>query len=400
MTRQLPIMMTNRSVAIIVSFALAMLIWLPCMHLLFQPDVDDYLSRDGVSLEAARLAARHTRVWANPAAGHQEIEAMRGSNAEWDFMGRTFFVLAMANMALREPAERSTYLARMDSIIEATIRVEREQGLYFFLMDYARDRPFVECPPRSLFIDGAIALMLGVRRIVAEKEGYRTLLRERVRVIVDRMQRGPVKCAESYPDECWMFCNTVALAAVKIADVLDGTDHTTFFDAWLEAAKRKLVDRRTGLLISSFGLDGSRRDGPEGSSIWIAAHCLELIDEAFARDQYARAKKELGRSLLGFGYAREWPESSKGPADIDSGPIVPVLEASPGSSGLALVGAATFGDRDYFAQLCASLNFAALPIEEDGALRHAMSNQVGDAVMLYAMVLGPVWHEVKARAKS
>ena len=100
-----------------------------------------------------------------------EIEKMRGSNAEWDFMGRTFFVLTMANMALRDPAAKSKYLARMDEIIEATSRVERKEGLYFFLMDYARDRPFVELPARSLFIDGEIALMLGARRLVAEKGG-------------------------------------------------------------------------------------------------------------------------------------------------------------------------------------------------------------------------------------
>ena len=39
----------------------------------------------------------------------------------------------------------------------------------------------------------------------------------------------------------------------------------------------------------------------------MTAHCLQLIDEEFAADQYRRARKELGRELLGFGYAREWP---------------------------------------------------------------------------------------------
>ena len=384
---------------IAVSFLSASLIWLPCMHLFFQPDLDDYLSAGEIAPKAEALAARHLEIWADPGAGHQEIEKMRGSNAEWDFMGRTFFVLALANMALRNPAQKPTYLAQIDRLIEQTIRAEREEGLYFFLMDYARNRPFVETPARSLFIDGEIALMLGARRIVAEKASYKRLLRRRVGVIVERMNKGPVKCAESYPDECWTFCNTVALAAIKISDVLDGTDHTAFFNAWLKTAKANLIDPSTGLLISSFNLNGVRGDGPEGSSIWLAAHCLELIDEAFARDQYTRAKKELGRSLLGFGYAREWPESSAGPPDIDSGPVVPLLEASPGSSGLALVGAAAFGDRDYFAQLCASLNFAAFPVEQGGALRYAASNQVGDAVMLYAMVLGPVWREVKERAR-
>ena len=32
----------------------------------------------------------------------------------------------------------------------------------------------------------------------------------------------PVLCVESYPDECWLFCNTIALAAIRAA-VGDGT---------------------------------------------------------------------------------------------------------------------------------------------------------------------------------
>ena len=82
-----------------------------------------------------------------------------------------------------------------------------------------------------------------------------------------------------------------------MSDRLDGTDHSAFFQRWLRTAKQKLVDPGTGLLVSSFTLEGRPQDGPEGSSIWMSAHCLQLIDEDFAADQYRRAKKELGREL-------------------------------------------------------------------------------------------------------
>ena len=72
-------------------------------------------------------------------------------------------------------------------------------------------------------------------------------------------------------------------------------------------------------------------------------------------DQYRRARKELGRSVLGFGYAKEWPASWKGPADVDSGPVIPGLEISAGSSGLAFVGTWVFDDR------------AVLPLTPDDA---------------------------------
>jgi hypothetical protein len=47
--------------------------------------------------------------------------------------------------------------------------------------------------------------------------------------------------------------------------------------------------------------------------------------------------------------------------------------------------------------LLTSLNFGGFPVEKNGQLRYAASNQVGDAAMFYAMVLGPVWGEVERR---
>jgi len=81
-----------------------------------------------------------------------------------------------------------------------------------------------------------------------------------------------------------------------MADSLDGSDHSALIRDWLAMAKQKLVDRESGLLISSFTTDDTPLAGPEGSSIWMVAHSLQLLDEDFARDQYERARKELAQS--------------------------------------------------------------------------------------------------------
>ncbi|MBL7222370.1 MAG: hypothetical protein ISS72_00825 [Candidatus Brocadiae bacterium] len=375
------------------ALALAAAVWLPTLSLLFHRDPVPYLGTGEAAPRARAMALRHVRMWTDPALREREIAAMRRSNAEWDFMGRTFLVLGLAEMALRDPDAQDDHLAVIDAILDETLRLERKHGHVHFLMPYARGRPFVVRPTRSLFVDGEIALMLAARRLVAEKPPYKPLLGERVRIMVERMQRSPVLCAESYPDECWTFCNAVALAAIRLADVLDGSDHAPFLTQWVATAKAKLVHQETGLLVSSFTQRGATMDGPEGTSLWLVAHCLTLIDPDFAADQYARARRELGRHVLGFGYSREWPRSWRGPMDIDSGPVVPVLEASASASGLAMVAARSFGDTEYFGALLASLEFAGLPIERDGARRYAASNAVGDAVVLYAMVLGPLWEK-------
>jgi hypothetical protein len=365
------------------------------VHFIFARPASLFRQNQGLSAKAGQLAARHLHLWTDPDLRQVELNKMRASNAEWDFMGRGFLVWSLANMSLREPASKPLYLQTMDQIIDETLRLEKEKGMYFFLMPYARDRQYVRQPAQSLFLDGEIALMLAARRLVEEKSAYKPLLTARVSAMVERFRQTPKMLLESYPDECWMFDHCVALDAIKMADFLDGGDHSALIRDWLAMAKRRLVDTKTGLLVSSFEVDGTPLDGPEGSSIWMVAHSLQLLDEDFARDQYERARRELGVITLGFGYAHEWPKSWQGTPDVDSGPIIPGLEISAGSSGMAFIAASSFGDDQFLGALAATLDFAGFPSRQDGRLKYSASNQVGDAALLYAATLGPLWQKIK-----
>ena len=389
----------KRILAGLAALTVAALIWLPCLHFVFTRPVSQFRQEQGLSPKARQLAARHLQLWTEPALRETELNKMRISNAELDFMGRSYLVWSLANMALRDPASKPLYLRTMDQIIDETLRLEKQEGMYFFLMPYAKDGSYVMQPPHSLFLDGEIALMLASRRVVDEKPEYKPLLTERVNAIVARFQKNPRMLLESYPDECWMFDHCVALDAIKTADYLDGTDHSELIRDWIAMAKQKLVDPKSGLLISSFTTHGAPLAGPEGSSIWMVAHSLQLLDEDFARDQYQRARKELGAVTLGFGYAHEWPESWKGEANIDSGPIIPVFDISAGSSGMAFIGASSFGDDKFLTSLAATLDFAGFPSRTGGRLKYCASNQVGDAALLYATALGPLWQKVRAGAR-
>jgi hypothetical protein len=319
---------------------------------------------------------------------------MRVSNAEWDFMGRSYLVWSLANMCLRNPAEKAAYLQTMDRIIDETLRLEQQEGMTFFLMPYAKDHPYLMRPAHSLFLEGEIALMLAARRTVEEKPAYQPLLADRVNGMVARFQKSKQLLLESYPDECWVFDHGVALDAIKMADRLDGTDHSKLIHDWLAMARQRLVDSKSGLLISACQMDGTPIYGPEGSSIWMVAHSLQLIDADFARDQYERARRQLGAVTLGFGYAHEWPRNWKGDPDIDSGPIIPWFEISAGSSGMAFIGASSFNDEPYLQSLATTVEFAGFPMRKDGRLKYCASNQVGDAALLYAATLGPLWKTV------
>ncbi len=243
---------------------IAAVIWLPCLHLLFARPAAKFRPPQGLSAKAGELAARHLQLWTDPALRDGELNRMRASNAEWDFMGRSYLVWSLANMSLREPAAKPIYLQTMDQIIDETLRLEKQEGMCFFLMPYAKDRPYLVEPAHSLFLDGEIALMLAARRMVEEKPEYKPLLTERVNGMVERFQKSPKMLLESYPDECWMFDHCVALDAIKMADHLDGSDHAALIQNWIAMAKQRLVDTNSGILISACQMDGTPIYGPEG----------------------------------------------------------------------------------------------------------------------------------------
>jgi hypothetical protein len=385
----------KRILLAVLALVIAACIWLPAMHLFFKPKMSDYYVESGISPKARKLAARHIELWTNPKLAEEEIAKMRSSNAEWDFMGRTFLALALGNMAIADGNCADKHLEVMDKIIDNTIKCEEEFGIYHFLMPYSKDKPFVCKPARSIFLDGEIGLMIAARQMVKPRAEYGPILKELVDTMIGNMEKSPVLSGESYPDECWTFCNSVALATITISDVLDGRDHSEFCRRWIETAKRSLTDSDTGILVSSYNLSGYANDGPEGSTIWMVSHCLLLVDEEYAKEQYARAKKELAGQILGFGYAKEWPASWKGPLDIDAGPVLPVLHISPSSSGLAFIAVRAFHDDEYLAKLLTTLNLGALPREDKETLTYSSCSQVAEAVVLYSMTFGPLWEKTK-----
>src|SRR5262245_4254926 len=88
---------------------IAGVIWIPCLHLFFVQPASDFCKTGGLSTKARRLAARHLELWTEPKLREQELRKMRASNAEWDFMGRSFLVWSLANMGLPDSSSKALY---------------------------------------------------------------------------------------------------------------------------------------------------------------------------------------------------------------------------------------------------------------------------------------------------
>jgi hypothetical protein len=80
----------RRLVVVAVALSIATALWLPCVHLLFKPRLEEHASPTGLPAKAGALAARHLALWNDPTLRAEEMRRIRASNAEWDFMARTF----------------------------------------------------------------------------------------------------------------------------------------------------------------------------------------------------------------------------------------------------------------------------------------------------------------------
>ena len=354
------------------------------LHRAFQPS----------GREAAELVAEERATLQDVPREQAARDALRAQNPEWDLMRRMFVSLTLANELALHP-ERKDVAIDLDGLADGLLADDARTGAWGFLLPYARSKPFhrVEADgPRSLFVDGEIALVLAARELTHEvTPSARAALDLRVSRIERAMRESPTRSGESYPDEAWTFCNTTALAALALYDTARGTDHRADADAWIGYAKAHLVDPSSGLLVSSYHLDGRFLDRAEGSSIFMAAHALLLWDREFATAQWSRAKELLVFDVAGFTLAREWPRSHDGMTDVDSGPVIPLLDASPGASGLAVIGASAFGDDAARDGLVASLRFAAFPRKTSAGLTFAGAGPMGNAVVAYALSFGPLW---------
>ncbi len=373
-----------RSPRPLAALALGALLWLPQAHRFFAPSP---AARPALAAKLREHELRQLEL----APGARELDTLARTNPEWDLLGRGFLALALADEALASPALAPRHLAALDRLVDEALAAERAGGHYRFLLPYARRGPL----PRSLFVDSQMALLLAARLHVGPRDDLRAQLEGRARALEAALEGGPGALAESYPGECWVYDHTSALAALRLWDALSGEDHRPLAARWLTTARARLVDPATGLLVASFRPDGQVLEGPEGSTLWVSAYNLLAVDEAFAREQYERGRALFKRDVLGFALAREWPAGESRP-DIDSGPVVPVLEASPGSSGLMLLAASAFGDRPTFEGLLASLELAAFPIDRAGGRAYTAAGQLGNAAALRALAYGPLWRRAAA----
>lgn len=228
---------------------------------------------------------------------------------------------------------------------------------------------------------------------------YETLLRSQVESLASELDESPHGLLDDYPGQCYPVDILPAIAAIRRADAVLGTDHTAFAQRAIRGFEDTRLDVETGLpayfVNSKTGraLDSARGVGISFMLIWAP----ELWPET-AEDWYAKYQEHFwqqGKWLAGF---REYPKNIDVGwlyiKDVDAGPVVGGYGI--GACAFGIGAARSMGRFDHAYPLSALAVACSWPLPNGTMLSpRFLSNlsdapYLGEASLLFALTRMPV----------
>jgi len=366
---------------------------------------DTNLQGDGIPRCAFRwhraLSPKYER-WARARLASDEAvedDISRIAATEWPLFGSVFYL--WATESLQEAWERDRSLSRVapneyaSGAIDAAAALVTDPDHAAWVRqhwgdDYlARENLFY----RALLISASTS---HARLLSSGK--YLPLLRSQVDSLSEEIDESPYGLLDDYPGECYLMDMVGAIAIIRRADAVLGTDHSDFVERSLRGFTGALADS-TGLPVysavstSGQGVDRSRGCGDS----FILTFAPELWKET-AGEWYAAYEEHFWqRSWLLAGF-REFPKDVTNRnwyMDVDSEPVIGGYGVAASAYGVAA--ARANGRFDHAYPLSAEMLVACWPLLDgtlliprilSGATRGAP--YLGEASVLFSLTRRPV----------
>ncbi|MDB4938368.1 MAG: hypothetical protein JWP87_5340 [Labilithrix sp.] len=237
---------------------------------------------------------------------------------------------------------------------------------------------------------GYAGLALGVHRLLVPHSRFDARHDAIVAALARRFEASRTGLVETYPNEVYPVDNTAALGALALHAKATGTTASPGLARGLEAIRTHGIQRESGLLAQAVDVATSApRDPGRGSGTALAAYFIAYADPATSASLYRAVRRELYRTVIGFGAILEHPASCdtcSGRVDIDSGPLAFGFGVS--ATGFAIGASRANDDRDAFASLYATAHLFGAPFDEGSTRTFATGGPLGDAI-LFAMLTAP-----------
>jgi hypothetical protein len=228
---------------------------------------------------------------------------------------------------------------------------------------------------------------------------YEALLQDQVETLAREMDESPFGLLDDYPGECYPIDILPAIAAIRRADAVLGTDHTAFVNRALRAFEGDRLDPATQLPAyvadskTGLGHGSARGVGLSFMLIWAPELWPDTAQEWYAR--YEQHFWQTGWLVAGFReFPKEYPFPSNSLLDVDAGPLLAGYGTAASAFGIGATRVNGHLEQAY--PLSAQALVAAWPLP-DGTLLgpRLLSNlsdapYVGEAALLFSLTRRPL----------
>ncbi len=323
------------------------------------------------------------------------------SGTEWPVFGSVFYL--WATEALQEAFDENPTLARSAprdyarGAIEAAAALVADPNHASWVREHWGDA-YLEKENlfyRMLLISG----LTSYQKLCGDTK-YEDLLRKQVQSLASELDQSPYGLLDDYPGQCYPIDILPAIAAIRRADVILGTDHAEFVARAIRGFQETRLDKDTGLpAYVADSKTGRAKDSARGVGLsFMLIWAPELWPET-ARQWYAKYEQQFwqqGRWLAGF---REFPKDIHvgrfAYADVDAGPVVSGYGAAACAFGIGA--ARAMGRFDHAYVLASQAMVGSWPLPNGTLLGpRLLSNlsnapYLGEAAMLFALTRVPVY---------
>lgn len=325
-----------------------------------------------------------------------ELSTANISGTEWPLFGSVFYLWATEALqdewTLNKSASAAPNVYARDAIEAATTLVIDPKQAGWVQKHYGTNYLTTENTFYRMLV---ISALTSHARLTDSRE-HLELLRSQVESLAAELAASPHGLLEDYPGECYPGDVVMAIAMIRKADSVLGTDHSKF----CTEAIRGFQDARTDKLgLVPYAAD-SRNGIAHGSSRGCGNSYVSLSSPSIwpeqAKKWYALYEEHFwqqGSIMAGF---REFPKQITGNnwyADVDSGPVIGGIGFAASAFG---VGAARVNGRfDHAYPLTAEMYATSWPLPGGLlALPRLLSNAadapyLGEAAILFVLTRSP-----------
>lgn len=390
MTRRLPVVCVyaNTVMAIVLSVCLFILPVVAVVQSLRDPalqsgDIPQCAFRWHRALSPKYERWARGRVTSGSAA---ELTTGNISGTEWPLFGSVFYL--WATESLQQAAQENPTRCRVPpseyarGAIEAAAALVADPNHAGWVREHWGDAYLQK---ENLFYRMLlISALTSYQKLLGDAK-YEGLLREQVESLAKELNESPFGLLDDYPGQCYPVDIVPAIAAIRRADAVLGTDHSAFVARAIRGFEGDRLDRDTGL--PAYVVDartGRPKDIARGVGLSFMLIWAPELWPQTAENWYHDYERQFWQEGTWFSGFREFPKGTDvgwfNLTDVDAGPIVGGYGVAASAFG---VGAArVMGRTDQACKLMAQTLAAVWPLPNGTLLAPRILSNVSDAPYL------------------